>query len=310
MRLRKLSLSLLIVLLAAAGGQTAPQNSAIIIYRPHRGMGAAFFMQVYVDNELVGLAQSGRYFSVTVPPGPHVVSMPKQKNVVTPAKFDLAAGQEAFVRVRVEGCWGDCNLFLFPMDAASAQADLAKMQPNDPNKVTEHAEVYPYMPGVAPGRKLTLGQPPPAPAPPPAPPKPQPCTLMIFTLPGGADVYLDGVLKGTTSVAEGKLILTDLAAASYSIRISRPEYVEWAGSMTLAAGDTRDVTAKLVLRGPPPFTLGDVEHMLQEGVASKRLATLVKERGVDFALDDAAERRLRSAGADPDLLLAVARAKR
>jgi hypothetical protein len=50
--------------------------------------------------------------------------------------------------------------------------------------------------------------------------------------------------------------------------------------------------------------------MLSGSVAPKRITALVKERGVDFDLDDPTERRLRSDGADSDLLLAIAKSKR
>ena len=40
------------------------------------------------------------------------------------------------------------------------------------------------------------------------------------------------------------------------------------------------------------------------------MTELVKQFGVDFVLTDEAEKRLRSAGADSDLLLTIAKAKK
>ena len=53
----------------------------------------------------------------------------------------------------------------------------------------------------------------------------------------------------------------------------------------------------------------DIEELLQGGVSPKRATELVKQKGVDFALDDAAEARLRKAGATEELLLAIAKGK-
>ncbi|MGH9669719.1 MAG: hypothetical protein ACRD3A_06390 [Terriglobales bacterium] len=61
--------------------------------------------------------------------------------------------------------------------------------------------------------------------------------------------------------------------------------------------------------GPPALTLQEVETALQN-LPKKRVAEMVTEYGVDFELTDEAERRLRAAGADANLLLAIARAKK
>jgi len=62
--------------------------------------------------------------------------------------------------------------------------------------------------------------------------------------------------------------------------------------------------------GPPLFTFQDIVDMLQGEIAPDRIADLVAERGVDFALTDAAEKRLRAAGAHSELLLAITKAKK
>ncbi|HLJ25743.1 MAG TPA: hypothetical protein VKY85_03460 [Candidatus Angelobacter sp.] len=54
----------------------------------------------------------------------------------------------------------------------------------------------------------------------------------------------------------------------------------------------------------------DIEKLLHGGVTPKRAAELVKQKGVDFTLDDATEGRLREAGATDELLLAITKAKK
>ncbi len=61
--------------------------------------------------------------------------------------------------------------------------------------------------------------------------------------------------------------------------------------------------------GPPALTLAEVEKALTD-LPKKRVATMIDEFGVDFALTNEAEQRLRAAGADANLLLAIAKAKK
>src|SRR5580700_6296760 len=57
-----------------------------------------------------------------------------------------------------------------------------------------------------------------------------------------------------------------------------------------------------------PLSVADVEHGLRAGVSNTRMAALVKQYGVDFELTDAAEKQLRAAGANDELLLTIAHA--
>lgn len=62
--------------------------------------------------------------------------------------------------------------------------------------------------------------------------------------------------------------------------------------------------------GPPPLTLNEVVEALQKGVPAARVTSLVSQFGVSFPLTDDAEKQLRSAGADTNLLLAIAKSKK
>ena len=62
--------------------------------------------------------------------------------------------------------------------------------------------------------------------------------------------------------------------------------------------------------GPGAFTVQDVVDMLRGEISPKRVATLVQQRGVDFALTDAIEKQIRDAGGDSDLLVAIAKARK
>lgn len=62
--------------------------------------------------------------------------------------------------------------------------------------------------------------------------------------------------------------------------------------------------------GPPALTLKELVDALHKGLPPTRVKALVAEYGVEFALTEEAEKSLREAGADSDLLLAVAKAKK
>jgi len=62
--------------------------------------------------------------------------------------------------------------------------------------------------------------------------------------------------------------------------------------------------------GPPPLALNEVVEALQKGVPSARVTSLVGQFGVSFALTDDAEKQLRAAGADTNLLLVIAKSRK
>lgn len=70
------------------------------------------------------------------------------------------------------------------------------------------------------------------------------------------------------------------------------------------------VVKRLPPAGPQPLHEQEIEKALEDGLPPTRIIALVNKFGVDFALNDAAEQRLRHAGADDALLLAIAKAKK
>ncbi|MGH9492500.1 MAG: PEGA domain-containing protein [Terriglobales bacterium] len=144
---------------------------------------------------------------------------------------------------------------------------------------------------------------------PPPPPPPKTAALRISAQPGRAQVYLDDEPKGIAS-EEGRLVLKELTPGTYRLRLTLADYKDWSQSITLQPGDELTVEARLLPRGPAPFTDQDIVDMLEGGVSPKRAATLVRQQGVDFTLTDAIERKLRAAGGDDDLLLAIAKSKK
>ncbi|HSE50072.1 MAG TPA: PEGA domain-containing protein [Terriglobales bacterium] len=150
----------------------------------------------------------------------------------------------------------------------------------------------------------------PAPPAPVAPPPPAVGSLKVYTVPASAQVYVDDVYKGTSSAAEGVLVVGDLKPGSYRIRVSNTGFKDWTATRALGSGETAEVRATLESAGPKPLSVGDVEEALRNAIPRARISQLVERYGVDFSLTVEIEARLRSAGADDSLLLAVAKAKK
>ena len=133
--------------------------------------------------------------------------------------------------------------------------------------------------------------------------------LTILTQPGQAQVYLDDEPRGVTS-AEGRLLLRNLSLGAHRLRFALTGFKELTQTVELAAGETKQVEAKLQPAGFKPLGLAEVEDALKNGLPNARVTQLVKQFGVDFAVTDEVEQRLRSAGADSDLLLVIAKARK
>ncbi len=143
-----------------------------------------------------------------------------------------------------------------------------------------------------------------------APERPATADLKIVSRPGSVQSYVDDRFKGVTSEGEGVLVVENLAPGSHRIRLGLPGYKEWRQEVTLTAGDTLEVVAKLVSAGPAPLTLDEVDEALTNGVPKKRVIALVTQFGVDFALTEEVEQRLRKSGADSDLLLLITKSRK
>ncbi|HYX71020.1 MAG TPA: hypothetical protein VE825_17930, partial [Terriglobales bacterium] len=85
------------------------------------------------------------------------------------------------------------------------------------------------------------------------------------------------------------------------------------GSAVSSSGHSEPFTIavkRLPPPGPPALGLKEVLDALSNRVPKARLLALIQQYGVDFALNEDIERQLREAGADSDLLLAIAKAKK
>ena len=133
--------------------------------------------------------------------------------------------------------------------------------------------------------------------------------LTLETTPGGGQVYVDDVYKGTTS-EQGRLRLDGVAPGSHRLRLASTGYQEWTQKTEVTAGQTLPLKVTLESSGPKPLQEPEIEDGLTKGLPNARLVKLVKEFGVAFTLTPQIEQRLRRMGANNDLLLAIATHKK
>jgi hypothetical protein len=92
---------------------------------------------------------------------------------------------------------------------------------------------------------------------------------------------------------------TDLSQLLAQSLISKQE-ADWR-----AAEPGANPAATKEKKGPPPFSLAEVEEGLVGGVTDRRMTALVNTYGVNFALTATARKRLTDNGADDNLLAAI-----
>ena len=148
------------------------------------------------------------------------------------------------------------------------------------------------------------------PAPPPAAPAAPTAfgRLFLTTTPKGATVFLDDVYWGESN-GDGKLAIAGVGAGSHVLRLKATGYQELKQTVVVAPGDNPvALTAKEA--GPRPLSEVEIEDALRHEVPRARVTALVKEYGVTFEVTKESEVRLRDAGADNEMLVAIAQSKK
>jgi hypothetical protein len=132
--------------------------------------------------------------------------------------------------------------------------------------------------------------------------------------PGGVEVLVDGFSWGTTDLETGEIILWGLPFGERNFILRKRGYEVVRFPVRYEHERTGETYVAMKALSPAArgggLLLEDVLDMLEGDVPPARVAVLVKEKGVAFSLTDAAEKRLRNAGGDDALLLAIARARK
>ena len=136
----------------------------------------------------------------------------------------------------------------------------------------------------------------------------------VGTDPGGVEVLVDGFSWGATDLETGEIVLWGLPFGERNFVIRKRGYEVVRYPVRYEYERTGETYVAMKALSPAArgggLLLEDVLDMLEGDVPAARVAVLVKEKGVSFALTDAAEKRIRNAGGDDALLLAIARARK
>lgn len=80
-------------------------------------------------------------------------------------------------------------------------------------------------------------------------------TLHFTSYPAGAKIYLQGYFKGVTPAVVALQAAT-AAPQAYRVSLIRAGYQKWTGTLTMAAGQHKSLTATLKAEAPAPVSLG------------------------------------------------------
>jgi hypothetical protein len=115
-------------------------KATIYVYRYKQFAGSALTPSVYCDEAQLAKMENGRYFTVRLDPGKHVLhSNDKQSGI----ELDLKAGQQYFVRVEIATglMKGHGRLILVAPEQGGYEMQSSKLKPLDADKVVDATRV-------------------------------------------------------------------------------------------------------------------------------------------------------------------------
>ncbi len=95
--------------------------------------------------------------------------------------------------------------------------------------------------------------------------------LALTTVPGGAEVYVDDALRGTSDAIRGKVVIDHLAPGLRTVRVSKAGYSDYKISVALEAGQQTDLQVALAARATaamPPADVTAAANIVTEKLAS------------------------------------------
>ncbi len=121
--------------------------------------------------------------------------------------------------------------------------------------------------------------------------------LLLTTAPGGAEVYVDNRLRGTSDAVRGKILVEGLAPGLHSVRVSKEGYDDYRISVALEQEGQTDLHVTLPARATVIVPAGDqtavggFETLKMHGAGDRQTAVLVVEdlpEGASVRLDSGA----------------------
>ena len=120
---------------AAGPGSAAGESAHVVVYREHYHNCPQVKAPVFADGKEAANLQNGRYLTLNLPPGKHQVGTSKAGYYGAQAiDLDLASGKTYYVHFDFPSAWV-CKINVDQVDASEAMDAIAKIKPNDANRV-------------------------------------------------------------------------------------------------------------------------------------------------------------------------------
>jgi len=129
----------------APGDLSSAADAIVYIYRPSKMMGKALEPSVFIDDVELARMDNGRYFTLKVKPGKHIVHMTSEKKGYA---IDMGPGQTYYFRIGIEmGMWkGQGKITLDESERAIAEIKKLKFIGED--KIKDHTMVVQLEPSA------------------------------------------------------------------------------------------------------------------------------------------------------------------
>jgi hypothetical protein len=120
---------------ASPGVQAGGATAHVVVFRKHYHNCPQIKAQVMVDGKEVADVQNGRYLTLNLPPGKHLIGTSKVGYYGSQTEeLNLAPGSTSYINYEFPSAWV-CTIEIQKTGAAEAQDALSKLKPNDANRV-------------------------------------------------------------------------------------------------------------------------------------------------------------------------------
>jgi hypothetical protein len=120
---------------AAHQGETGGAPAHVVVFRKHYHNCPQVKAQVFVDGKEAVDIQNGRYLTLNLSPGIHLIGTTTIGKIGSQTQdLDLAPGSTSYINFEFPSAWV-CTIEIQKTDATEAEKALSKLKPNDANKV-------------------------------------------------------------------------------------------------------------------------------------------------------------------------------
>ena len=122
----------------ATGNKAAEELATVYIFRPNKFVGKALEPSVFCDGVELGRMDNGRFLTLKLKPGKHVIHMTDEKKGF---EVDMGGGQEYYFRVGIEmGMWKGRGKIML-VDNEKGAAEVKKLKPLGRDKIKDQTMV-------------------------------------------------------------------------------------------------------------------------------------------------------------------------